>query len=97
MNKLLKKIAVAMLLTGLTTGVAQAECYFTYKAKKENPLQLHYGVIRLDQSCSEPADRDQIATRIAKDGWTLLVVSSPVPQRELNSKKEEAGEYFLRY
>ncbi len=93
----MKKLILFTLLLGLVSQGARAECYYAYKAKKENPLQLHYGIIRVDQSCSVPVNRSEIANRIVAGGWTLLVVLEPVSPDQLSTKKDEAGEFFLRY
>lgn len=96
MKKIIQNLA-ALLVMGLFASTAQAECYYAYKAKKENPLQLHFGVIRVDEACSAPTNQAAIAKRIAADGWTLLVVLPPIEQHDLPSKREEAGAFFLRY
>ncbi len=87
-------------LLALTALPAQAQCYADYKAKQDNPLQLHYGVIQLpDAACaSVEAAAGEIAPRIGKEGWTLLaVVSIFGPDGLTEKRKESAGDYFLRY
>ncbi len=82
----------------LCAAPASAACYADYKAKTDNPLKLHYGVIELpDNACSTNAAKGAIGARIARDGWTLLTVISIFDASALDAKKESAGEYFLRY
>ena len=76
-----------------------AACYADYKAKKDNPLQLHYGVIELPESAcnSRSAASNAIAPRLARSGWTLLNVLSLFDDGELAGRKASAGQYFLRF
>ncbi len=77
---------------------ASAACYADYKAKRDDPLQLHYGVVELpDQACSAGAARGEIARRIARDGWELLNVLSVFDDTGLEARRDSAAEYFLRY
>lgn len=78
---------------------ASASCFADYKAKQDNPLRLHYGVIELpDATCGgRPAASGEIAKRIAKDGWQLLNVMSIFGQDGLAERKDSAGQFFLRY
>ena len=91
-----------LLTLGLLAAMAapaQAGCYADYKAKQDNPLKLHYGVIELpDTACaSRQAAGAQIQGRIGRDGWTLLNVLGIFDASGLNQRKPSAGAYFLRY
>ncbi len=92
-------ILAASLAGALAVSAANAACYADYKAKRDNPLRLHYGVIELpDAACgSKKAARPEIARRIAPDGWTLLNILSIFGAEGLENRKETAGEFFLRY
>ncbi|HGG65793.1 MAG TPA: hypothetical protein ENK34_14610, partial [Rhodobacteraceae bacterium] len=46
MKKLTRTVALAAML-GTTAFAADAACYADYKAKRDNPLKLHYGVVEL--------------------------------------------------
>jgi hypothetical protein len=92
----------ALLSLGLMAAMAlpaQAGCYADYKAKRDNPLKLHYGVIELpDTACgSTQAAAQQISGRISGDGWTLLNVLGIFDESGLNQRKDSAGAYFLRF
>lgn len=89
-------VALTMLATA---GTAKAACYADYKAKQDNPLRLHYGVIELPDAMCQDADqsRAEIETRIKPDGWKLLNVLSVFGADELENRKESAGEFFLRF
>lgn len=92
---LLRAAAFAVVLA----APAHATCYADYKAKQDNPLRLHYGVIELqDPACKRPklAERE-ISSRIAVDSWTLLNVLTVFGPEGLAERKESAGQYFLRY
>lgn len=78
---------------------AHAACYADYKAKKDNPLKLHYGVARIpDSACgSRGAAAQAIAPRLAAQGWSLLNIVSVFEDAGLNGRKANAGPYFLRF
>ncbi len=82
----------------LCASPAWATCYADYKAKRDSPLRLHYGVIELpDDACSGKAAPRHIAQRLAQDGWNLLEVMSILDESGLDSRRERAGEFFLKY
>jgi hypothetical protein len=82
----------------MAAAPASASCYADYKAKRDNPLRLHYGVIELpDSACSPDAAKNQIAQRISADGWKLLNILSIFQNDGLEERKASAGQYFLRY
>ena len=89
-------MAVIALLLALP---AQAECYADYKAKRDNPLKLAYGVSQIsDAACGKPKQaRGELAARLAADGWTLLKIVSTFGPEGLNERKASAGAFFLRY
>ena len=88
--------ALAILLA--LTSAAQADCYADYKAKQDNPLRLHYGVMQVpDSSCSRAAAAGVVRARLADAGWTLLTVLSTFGAEGLQSRKVSAGANFLRY
>ncbi|MEY3037711.1 MAG: hypothetical protein RL143_278 [Pseudomonadota bacterium] len=89
-------LATSLLVATFSVS-ANAECFYSYKAKRDNPLQLHYGVIKVDGPCQQPTPSQEIASRIARDGWTLLSVVGTVAQPKLSSERERAGEFFLKY
>ena len=82
-----------------TAAPAAAACYADYKAKKDSPLRLHYGVVELpDSACgNRKAAAQVIGKRIKADGWKLLNVMSTFGKDGLAERKESAGAYFLRY
>lgn len=91
------RILGAATAIALTAGTAWAQCFADYKAKQDNPLRLHYGVVQLSGACSADAARAEIAGRIARDGWTLLNVVSVFGPEGLAERKDSAGPYFLRF
>ncbi len=96
-KRIIKSIALAALFSGAAM-TAQAACYADYKAKRDNPLQLHYGVIELpDAACTSGGAAAQISARIAVDGWLLLNVLSQFGSEGLAQRRDSAGQYYLRY
>ena len=76
---------------------AQAACYADYKASRENPLELQYGVAEIFGECSVPSAQAELAPRLAADGWQLLEVLTTFDESGLEARRESAGNYFLRY
>ena len=87
---------VALVLAATPAGAA---CYADYKAKRDNPLRLQYGVIQLDDgACKNQRQATaEVAARISRDGWQLLNVMSLFGPEGLQQRKQRAGDYFLRY
>lgn len=78
---------------------AHAACYADYKAKRDDPLQLHYGVIRIDSAPCAMSNKVQstVAERLKSAGWQLLQVQSVFDDSGLERRKPDAGQYFLRF
>ena len=83
--------------TFLATAV-QAFCFVDYKAKQDDPLKLHYGVMELmDQQCSFEEAQKVVTQRLLLQGWTLLNLLSVSASNPTLQQKANAGENFLRY
>mgnify|MGYP000689932782 CR=1 FL=1 len=74
-----------------------AGCYADYKAKQDQPLKLHYGVMELSGDCSKAAAEQEAAARLQRAGWILLNVLSVFGPEDLEKRKADAGSYFLRF
>jgi len=72
-------------------------CYADYKAKQDNPLRLHYGVIEIDGPCDAEAAKSQTSSRLQAEGWTLLSLLSTFGADGLAERKQSAGPYYLRF
>lgn len=97
MNKTFLPAALMAALT-LMAAPAAAACYADYKAKRDDPLRLHYGTIRIDgNTCTPEAAAAQIRSRIARDQWTLLSVLGVFDESGLAERKASAGQFHLRY
>jgi uncharacterized membrane protein len=86
--------AFAVLASG-----AHAACFADYKAKRENPLKLHYGVIQVDTNPCAMSDKvhADVSARLQAQGWQLLQVQSVFDDSGLGKRKQDAGQYFLRF
>lgn len=89
-------IAFACVMAASGPSLA-ADCYADYKAKQDNPLRLHYGVVQLSGPCNQGAARTEVAARLVRGGWTLLNVLSVFGPEGLNERKGNAGSYHLRF
>ena len=95
---LMKHLLLSALFITAGAHSASANCYADYKAKQSNPLKLHYGVAEIfGGACDLSVAKSQISERIESDGWTLLKVMEVFDESKLDSRKENAGAFFLRY
>ncbi len=81
----------------MAAGPAGAACYADYKAKRDDPLRLHYGVAELRGACSAESAAEELAPRLAADDWQLLNVLGVFEESGLEERRDSAGDYFLRY
>ena len=90
---------IAGCLLAISASNAAAACYADYKAKQENPLRLHYGVVEVTaQPCQmSRAVTQAVAQRVAAGGWELLQVESVFDETGLEAKKRDAGQFYLRF
>lgn len=93
----MKTLLSSFLFLGLMASAAQAACYADYKAKRDGPLRLQYGVAEISGNCTVQNARRQLRDALDADGWQLLNVLGVFGDAGLEERKESAGEYFLRY
>lgn len=96
----MKRIMLSLtLITGLVAALpaSAAECYADYKAKRDNPLKLHYGVMQLNGGCDRQSARAEVSARLQQNGWTLLNVVSVFGPEGLEGRRANAGRFFLRF
>ena len=93
----MKQIALSLAMSLALVGTAQAQCYADYKAKQDDPLRLHYGVAQVSGECAPAAAANQLQSRLAAQGWTLLQVLSVFGPEGLDQRKASAGSYYLRF
>lgn len=94
------RILLAALLAAMALALpASAQCYADYRAKRENPLRLHYGVAQLpDAACGNASAASRhLQPILQRDGWILLDVLSTFGPEGLEARRERAGQFFLRY
>ena len=94
MKQMLILFAFAIALMGTA---AEAACYADYKAKQDNPLRLHYGVVQINGACDVGTARAELSARIRGSGWTLLNVISVFGPEGLAERKASAGPFFLAF
>lgn len=88
---LARLISAAFVLAAMSLpGAAAADCYIHYKAKRDAPYALHYGIVRVSGSC--PSSPEGIVrSRISGGGWSLLglvkVTTSPPTASEIEFAK----------
>ncbi len=95
MKHILSSLACAALIS-LGSAASAADCYADYKAKQDNPLRLHYGVMQVS-ACDKGQARQEVAQRLQASGWTLLNVQSVFGPEGLDQRKANAGKFYLRF
>ncbi|GAD54809.1 hypothetical protein [Limimaricola cinnabarinus] len=94
----MKTLALTLCLLVAGAASAQAACYADYKAKRDDPLRLHYGVAEISPPCDQPeAAADELRPRLGSDGWKLLAIMSLFGEDGLEKRRDSAGDYYLRY
>ena len=93
----MKHLSFTFMVFCLTATAVQADCYADYKAKRDGPLRLHYGVTQVQGTCSIDTAAEQLRPALASDGWQLLNVLGVFDEAGLEERKDSAGDYFLRY
>lgn len=94
----MRLVTLTVLAMTLATA-AQSACYGDYKAKRDGPLRLHYGVVQLsDAACGDPAKAaSEARARVEANGWEFLNLVSTFDDSGLAQRKESAGEFYLRF
>jgi hypothetical protein len=95
------KMIISALAFGICIGgsaaLASSECYYLYKAKKTAPLQLHLGMIKINDTCSSGPHQTQLSDRLAQNGWKLMQIVKQYPEIDGVKFKNDLGEFFLKY
>ena len=96
---MVRVIAATIFLWGAClSSLAHAEsCFVLYKAKKDNPLKLHLGLMKIDRTCSDDAIEAILRLRLQPVGWSLLQIVNVSKDIEVDKIKRDLGEYFLKY
>lgn len=100
MRQILPPLALPVaLIAGLLVAspALAADCYADYKAKQDNPLRLHYGVLQIHGTCAPGPARSEVSARLKQNGWKLLNVVSVFGPEGLPERKANAGSYYLRF
>lgn len=89
----------ALAATLLLAMPASAQCYADYRAQRSNPVRFHYGVVQLpDHACANAqAAAEYLRPRLQQDGWIFVDLLSTFGPEGLTSRRERAGQFYLRY
>lgn len=79
------------------SDAAQASCFADYKAKRDDPLRLHYGVAQISGDCTVDAASAELTPRLAADDWQLLSIEGVFDDAGLEERQDSAGDFYLRY
>lgn len=90
-------LALALSLGLASAAAAQSDCYADYTASQSDPYDLHYGVAEITGACTVPAATRELRGRLADAGWQLLVVRGTFDRAGAESRRDDAGNFYLRY
>ncbi|GAB1377963.1 hypothetical protein [Pararhodobacter sp.] len=77
---------------------AQAACFAEYRASRQNPVQLAYGVAQIPgNSCSAQAASQYLQSRLSSSGWTLQNIVSTVTSNSAPANSGYTGGHYLSY
>jgi hypothetical protein len=95
----MKRAGLALVVLLAAALPAEAACYADYKAKRDNPLRLHYGVMELPESaCTSRATAEEVVrSRLGPADWQLMNVVGLFGDEGLEERRESAGDFFLRF
>jgi len=94
---MVRQLLILPITLAFLATAAQAACYADYKAKQDDPLRLHYGVVEVSGECSPENAASQLGPKLAADGWELLTIVGVFDDAGLDERRESAGDYYLRY
>jgi hypothetical protein len=97
MTKMIISALALWICIGGSAALASGECYYLYKAKKNAPLQLHLGMMRINDTCSAGPHKTQLSDRLAQNGWKLMQIVKQYPEIDGVKFKNDLGEFFLKY
>lgn len=93
----MKRIVPLTVTLLLLASATQAACFADYKAKRDDPLRLHYGVAEIMGACTPEGAQAELPPRLAVDQWQLLSIEGVFDDTGLEERQDSAGEYYLRY
>tara|TARA_R110000868_G_scaffold400956_3_gene675934 strand:+ start:106236 stop:106517 length:282 start_codon:yes stop_codon:yes gene_type:complete len=89
-------LGLSLIAAFAVPATAAGACYADYKAKRDKPYELHYGVMQVS-TCDKQQAADEARSRLARNGWTLLNIVSVFDDTGLAGRKSDAGPYYLRF
>ena len=98
MKTLIPSLLLAAGLSAAASG-ASAACYAEYKARRDAPYGLHYGIMLLsDGGCPGRGEAEQaVRARLQAGGWALLDLTGLSQSEPSAQKRENAGAFYLRF
>lgn len=96
----MRNLMIPLVLIGALTlpqTASAADCFADYKAKQDNPLRLHYGIIQLQGACGRKSAKVEVSARLGQGGWTLLNIMSVFGPEGLDQRRVNAGSFYLRF
>jgi hypothetical protein len=91
------KFLLILLLTCFFSTVYADECFVLYKAKKDNPLKLHLGLMQVKNACLGRNLESIVSNRLNSSGWLLLKIVNITENIETEKMKSDLGDYFFKY
>ncbi len=97
MKQMLLSLVATVVLAWMAPPVLAADCFADYKAKQDNPLRLHYGVVQISGACTKVWAYSEIAASLCGCGWSVFIVVCVLGPVGLPERLGSAGPFYLRY
>ena len=91
------KISLVLCFATFDSAAYANECFVLYKAKKDNPLKLHLGLIQINSQCSNHDIEGITSKRLSSTGWKLLQIVKVSSNVDTKKMESDLGDYFLKY
>ena len=91
------RISIVLCFATFFSAAYANECFVLYKAKKDNPLKLHLGLIQINGQCSAHDVEGITSKRLSSTGWKLLQIVKASSKIDTEKMESDLGDYFLKY
>ena len=99
MNKILNGHLLAFIIVLFSNSLVLADdkCFYEYKAKKDDPLRLHVGILETNQTCDLNTELGKLQSRLETGGWRLIQVVKSFDKRPSDEQLQKYGQFIFKY
>lgn len=99
MLKLFKMHILGMMFLAFSNTLVLAgdKCFYEYKAKQDDPLRLHVGILQTNHKCGANQAMAELRQRLDAGGWKLIQVVTSFEERPSNEQLQKYGHFIFKY